>query len=183
MVSEILFLVLLLLVGLVFLLLTCKFWNNEIFFYPLLTSGFILLLPISFYHTFLKAILIPLVTYQYWNFPSSGDIPAVSDQELKDPVIIGFKIQKSNRGGAYTLFRAKAPIKMDLGDLFYHFVSDYNDRHPGTPIDSVTIEGTPTQWLFYSNGYYFSKRVLDPWKAVFMNQLKENSIVICKRIL
>lgn len=182
MVSEILLLMLLLIIGIIFLLLACKVWHIELFFYPLLTSGFIILLPVAFYNTYLKALLIPQIVYQYWEFPLNEDLPVVNDIELKDPIIIGFKIQKSNNGGAYTFFRAKAPIKMDLGNLFYHFVVDYNDRHPDTPIEYAALDGRPSQWLFCSRGYYFNKRVLDPGKAVFMNQLKENSIILCKRI-
>lgn len=125
---------------------------------------------------------IPTRTYQWWLYPQNREVKEMSETELRDPVLIGFWIQK-DVDDYFTFFRAKAPIKMDLGDLFYHFVVDYNERHPDTPITCSAGNGSSSAWCFYQKRkWWFKPRLLDPDKAVFMNRLKENDIIICRRM-
>ena len=112
------------------------------------------------------------------------DIPEVNEDEMRDLIVIGLEMEKGFKDNSRTYFRARTPIKMDLGDLFYHFINDYNDRYPNTPIDFVDANGQPYGWVFHLKPRWFGgAKTLDPDKAVFMNGIKENSVIICNRIV
>jgi hypothetical protein len=147
-----------------------------------LSSGLAFGGPIALHGLSRQLAQIPARAYQWWLYPQNREVREMSEGELRDPVLIGFWIQK-DVGEYYTFFRAKAPIKMDLGDLFYHFVVDYNERHPDTPIACLTGDGASSAWCFYQKRkWWFKPRLLDPDKAVFMNRLKENDVIICRRM-
>jgi hypothetical protein len=181
-VAQILLVTLNILIGVICLLIIHKITNAAYLYFPMLICVIGLLVPISFYETYRRALAIPVISYPSWIFPLTEDIPIITDSDLRDPIVIGFRIQKQRNKPIYTYFRAKAPIKMDLGNLFYHFVNDYNERHPDTGIEYLAPDGNTSKWVFYRKFWFFNIRILDPDKAIFMNRIKENYIIYCKRI-
>jgi hypothetical protein len=69
-----------------------------------------------------------------------------------------------------------------LGELFYHFINDYNELQSETPIE-YQINGVATEWWYHlKTKWYMPRRILDPHLTVRENGIKENSVIICERI-
>lgn len=170
--------------GIGFILIQHLFAKGEFSFYPLLTCMFAFALPTFVYKTFEKMMAIPAKIFKWWQYPAYQELPEVNEDDMRDLIVIGFELEKKVTDHDRTYFRARTPIKMDLGDLFYHFINDYNDRYPNTPIDVVDANGQPYGWVFHlKSKWVFTAKTLDPDKPVFMNGMQENSVVICNRII
>jgi hypothetical protein len=73
---------------------------------------------------------------------------------------------------------------MQLGDLYYHFLNDYNEVQSETPIEYTDKQNNPQEWWFrIKPKWYQRQRILDPDLTIKENQVKENSIIICERII
>jgi hypothetical protein len=170
--------------GVGFLLIQWLFVKEELVFYPLLTCMFTFALPTAVYKTFEKMMAIPARIFKWWQYPAYQDVPEVNEDDMRDLIVIGFEFEKQTTDHERTYFRARTPIKMDLGDLFYHFINDYNDRYPNTPIDVMDANGHPYGWVFHLKSKWLgTAKTLDPDKPVFMNGMQENSVIICNRII
>ncbi|MFY0254482.1 TssN family type VI secretion system protein [Chitinophaga sp. 30R24] len=183
--SELLFILIIWLFGGAGFVLMNRWLDRDTFlYYPMLTSMFSFVLPTFVYKTFERMMAIPVKLQQWWQYPMYKEIPEVNEEEMRDLIVIGLEMEKAPKDKSRTYFRARTPIKMDLGDLFYHFINDYNDRYPDMPIDFVDSTGQPYGWVFHLKPRWFgSAKMLDPQKAVFMNGIKENSVIICNRIM
>jgi len=128
-------------------------------------------------------VKIPVKVYKAWDFPPAGTLSDPSDNEMADPIIVNFGIRKQCTDSR-TIFKAKAPIGMELGRLFYFFVMDYNSRHPENPVLIEDNDHKPFRWSFFISGGIFSgKKHLDPEISVLENKIKENASVTCERII
>ena len=73
---------------------------------------------------------------------------------------------------------------MLLGDLYYHFLNDYNEVQSETPIEYTSDTGLPYEWWFRTKTkWYQPNRILDPALTFKDNYIKENSIIVCERII
>lgn len=170
--------------GVGFMLVQFLFTKGDFLYYPMLTCLFAFALPTFVYKTFEKMMAIPAKVFKWWQYPSYQQQPEVNEEDMRDLIVIGFELEKKTNDRDRTYFRARTPIKMDLGDLFYHFINDYNDRYPNTPIDVMDANGQPYAWVFHLKSRWLgTARTLDPEKPVFMNGMQENSVIICNRIL
>jgi hypothetical protein len=170
--------------GIGFLLIQYLFTKGDIMYYPMLTCMFAFALPTFVYKTFEKMMAIPARIYKWWQYPAYQEVPEVNEDDMRDIIVIGFELEKKINDQDRTYFRARTPIKMDLGDLFYHFINDYNDRYPNTPIDVLDANGQPYGWVFHLKSKWLgTAKTLDPDKPVFMNGMQENSVIICNRII
>jgi hypothetical protein len=78
-------------------------------------------------------------------------------------LVIGFEIAKKRTDGRKTYFRARAPQGISLGELFYHFVNDYNELQSETPIQFMDRSDEAQQWWYRRKPkWYQGTRVLDP---------------------
>jgi hypothetical protein len=169
--------------GVAFLLVQNLFTGGDFLYYPMLTCMFAFALPTFVYKTFERMMAIPAKLHKWWQYPAYQHQPEVNEEEMRDIIVIGFELEKNNRDQDRTYFRARTPIKMDLGDLFYHFINDYNDRYPNTPIDVLDANGQPYGWVFHLKSRWLGiAGTLDPEKPVFMNGMRENSVIICTRV-
>src|SRR4029079_11802767 len=96
-------------------------------------------------------------------------------------LVIGFEIGKKSADLKKTYFRAKAPENLKLGELFYHFINDYNDLQSETPIEfSDNSQGIAYQWWFrIKPKWYQTNKILDPMLSFKSNGIKENSVIVC----
>ncbi len=151
-----------------FLMLSAMLW----FFIPLL-----------FVRTVAGYMAIPKLNYKKWYYPVNQQISPPRDKDLASPVVITFEFRKIQTDTNNSVFRAKAPLQMSLGKLFYYFINDYNDRHPDTPIE-VKEEDNAFGWLFYHNPKWFTRiKYLDAEQTIKKNRVVENSIIVCKRVI
>ena len=139
--------------------------------------------PMLVYYTFEAAYNIPSPTYGTWHYPVNNVIELPPENPKEKLLVIGFEIAKKASDAKRTFFRAKAPEGFELGELYYHFINDYNELHPETLIEYVDEEYEPNEWLFkMKRKWYESKIVLDPSASIRDNGIKENTVIICERI-
>ena len=159
------------------------FFNDRSFlFYPTLFSGLFFFIPTILVHTFHAAYKIPQANYTTWQYPEKPiDLPEEKPNERL--LVIGFEIAKKETDSTKTYFRAKAPDGILLGELFYHFINDYNELQSETPIQFEDKNGMPNEWWFrIKPKWYQFNKILDPNETVKANGIKENSVIICERI-
>jgi len=128
---------------------------------------------------------IPEKQYTPWHYPIDQNIEDPSDAELDNPIVISFVFQKNILTKELATFRAKAPAGMALGRLFYFFINDYNSRHPEGPISYSNENKDPDAWVFFKvkNRLFRLKEALDQDSSISSNSIKENDVLICKRIV
>lgn len=161
-----------------------RYFNSDGYHYLMASSILALLIPLLIYQVFLKAIAIEPPIMKKWFYPVYQNVEEPNDAQLKNMFIITFRFQKKITDSYFTNFRAKAPAGMDFGNLFYYFINDYNDRNPEDKIEFLDESGNPQGWTFYKKGrwYNVSPPYLDAEKTVFLNGLKENDLIICRRL-
>lgn len=133
-----------------------------------------------------KLLEVPLKEFKMWQYPVGGRIEDPSDEEMENPVVISFVFHKNIDTAESTTFRAKAPVGMTLGRLFYFFINDYNSRNPEAMISYIDEENKkPDSWIFYKlkSKFLRSKVALDPEDSIYANEIKENDILICNRFV
>ncbi len=157
--------------------------DKDFMHFPTLLCMLFLLIPFLLLHTFDAAMAIPEPAYHYWQYPVNNPIELPDEDERERLYVIGLEIPKKSTDRERTYFTVKAPEHMKLGDLFYHFINDYNEVQSETPIQ-YTDATAVNDWTFRTKPkWYNSSRVLDSALTVKYNKLKENSVVICERVV
>ncbi len=140
-------------------------------------------IPFFFIKSLYRFMSIPKRNLKNWLYPLNETIPPPTDPEMANPVIISFEFQKRNSDPEKTVFRAKAPLAMQMGRLFYYFINDYNERHPGTPIEIASEENKPYGWVYhFKRKWSLKTKYLDPDATISENQVRENSVIVCRRV-
>lgn len=151
-------------------------------FYPMLMSMLTFFIPFLLLQTFDAAYSIPSAVFKTWKYPNNPiDLP--DEKSGEKILIIGFEIAKNPTDLAKTYFRAKAPESMNLGELYYHFINDYNEAKSETTIKYTDDSSASVDWWFRRKPrWYQRQRILDPYITIRENGIKENTVVICERI-
>ncbi|MBC7829326.1 MAG: hypothetical protein H7122_16375 [Chitinophagaceae bacterium] len=156
--------------------------DKSFMFYPMLLSMLFFFIPLLLYHTFDAAYDIPDPLYATWEYPLNQTIDLPDEKENEQLYVIGFEIAKRSVDAERTYFRAKAPAEMNLGELFYHFINDYNEVQSETPIEYIGKDKGSHTWYFRTRPkWYGFSTILDPFKTVYQNRIKENTVIICER--
>ncbi len=157
--------------------------DKSFLFYPMMLSTLTFFLPVLFVHTFEAAYAIPPPQYPTWQYPIDNPIDLPDDNPNEKLLVIGFEIAKKKSDAKRTYFRAKAPENIRLGELFYHFINDYNELQSETPIEFYDNTNGAHQWWFRTKTkWYQGSRILDPLASVRDNEIKENTVIVCDRI-
>lgn len=148
-----------------------------------LTSILIFLVPSLFLSTYHFYLSIPVKVLRKWQYPVDKHIDDPTDREMDSPLVVGFEFKKKANDDTLTSFRAKAPKEMIFGKLFYYFINDYNNRNPDETIEYLDEKNRPMSWIFYIKPSWFSGiRYIDPQETISFNFIKENSVIVCKRV-
>jgi hypothetical protein len=154
--------------------------------YPVLwyLALFWFLVPSLLNETVNEVLKVPPKVYKLWHYPVGQNIDDPSDEELENPIVISFIFGKNENSSELTTFRAKAPVGMQVGRLFYFFINDYNSRHPEGTISFIYDNNEPCGWIFkkVSNRFLGLKDVIDPNGSVYSNEIRENDLLYCYRI-
>jgi len=157
--------------------------ETEYLFYPVLMSTITFFIPFLFVQTFEAAYSIPAARFKTWQYPLNQQIEVPDDKPGEKLLVIGFEISKKSANLKRSYFRAKAPEGMMLGELYYHFINDYNDAQSETTIEYADAGFEPHDWWFRRKPkWYQSQKILDPYISVRENGIRENSVIICERI-
>ena len=132
--------------------------------------------------SFNRAISIPPVEYESWQFPADyKQRGSIKDEEMRDLVLISLVVKKEETDENFSSFRAKAPSRIDFGRLFYSFVLDYNEKHSNEPIQTEDDNGL-CRWIFYLQPKWYEKtRFIIPDGTLLSNNIVENSVIFCIR--
>jgi hypothetical protein len=169
--------------GSALILVIFHFSGSSTFVKIYLTSILIFLVPFLFYSTYLLYLNIPVKILRKWQYPVDKHIDDPSDREMESPLVVGFEFKKKPDDENMTTFRAKAPKEMTFGKLFYYFINDYNNRNPDEKIEYLDDKNKPVSWIFYIKPTWFSGiRYIDPQETNSFNFIKENSVIVCKRV-
>lgn len=181
--AEFLFTVLLGLLGGIGFMAVFSWFSEDVLAVNMSMSVILFVVPWLVNQTYLNAISIPAPILKQWFYPVSQEVGEPDEAKLKNLLVISFVIQKQLRDTQKTNFRAKAPIDMDLGELFYYFINDYNERHPNDKIEYVDQHGEPFGWVFYKKPLISipQKQYVDAEKTIYNNKIKENNVIICNR--
>lgn len=182
--AELLFLISIILLSVaIFSSLQYFIKDRNFMYFPMLLCLLFLLIPFLLLHTFDAAFSIPYPVYHYWQYPLHHPIELPDEDERERLYVIGLEIPKKVTDDERTYFTVKAPENMTLGDLFYHFINDYNEVQSEKPIAYATGEEAH-EWTFRSKPkWYHSSKILNPELNVKYNKIKENTVVICERAL
>jgi len=170
-------------IGGIFLLLSFTLIGETTFCTLMLSALIWFIVPFLFTRAVAFYSQIPERVFKTWSYPIDNPIPDPTDSELASPMVISFEFQKKVNQEDFTIFRAKAPKDIRFGNLFYFFINDYNSRHPEGTIEVATKSGA-YPWVFHFKPKWMTKtRYLDPDDTVYHNQIKENSVIVCNRII
>jgi hypothetical protein len=169
--------------GGIFLMLALVATGMKNFAPEMLSSLVWFLVPFAFTRSIGWYDRIPKRIFKTWSYPVDNPYPDPSDSELASPLVISFEFMKKTGNEEFTQFRAKAPKDLQFGKLFYYFINDYNSRHPESTIE-IADATAAFPWVFHFKPRFLVRtRYLDPDETVFHNQIRENSVIVCKRII
>lgn len=182
-IPELLFTIIICLAGCMIFLTIYHKLNKNGMEYIMASSCIVFSIPFFFYNSFQRAMAIPPKVLKQWFYPVGEDIEEPDDSKMKNLVVISFEFQKQSNDDLLTNFRAKAPRDMEVGQLFYYFINDYNLMHDNSKIQYTDGRGEPQGWVFYKKPTWHSlvTRYIDPEKTIFTNHIHENDVIICTR--
>lgn len=163
-------------------MLIYTFLNGADLVYLISGHFIIFFIPILLNDSFNRAMNIPPKVYVTWQFPENyRETVGLSDEEWRDMVVFTYIMDRNKDAVKYSIYRAKGPTRIDFGRLFYNFVVDYNQRHPGEEIQ-VEDENGLFSWVFFLQPkWYESTKYIDPNLTLYMNGIEENSVIFCMR--
>ncbi len=171
------------LAGAAIMLIVFNFTGCRNFIIINLTSLLLFLAPALFYITYIYFLDIPVKILRKWRYPVDKHIDDPTDREMDAPLVVGFEFKKKPEDENMTTFRAKAPKEMIFGKLFYYFINDYNNRNPDEKIEYLDEQNKPVSWIFYHKpGWFSGIRYIDPQETNSFNFIRENSVIVCKRV-
>jgi hypothetical protein len=148
-------------------------------------SALFFVIPLLFFQTFREAMAVPPKIVKEWFYPVDREVEEPEDAKMKNLLVISFEFRKQTNDPHYTNFRARAPVDMEFGKLFYFFINDYNERHPSGQIHFVNGSREPHGWIFYKKPRWYTviTQYVDGEKTIFNNRIRENEVIICERSL
>lgn len=182
---ELVFTILAGIIGSIGFIIVYSLINREGFQYNMATSICSFIIPWFVYKTFEQAVAIPPKILKQWYYPLNKELEEPDESKLRNLLVISFEFQKQTTDMHFTNFRAKAPVDMEFGELFYYFVNDYNERHPNAKIEFADTTGDAHGWIFYKKPkwYTLATQYINSDRTIFNNNIKENDIIICSRSL
>jgi hypothetical protein len=184
-VPDLIFTFIILLAGAICFMLAYRWLNREGLEISMMFSTLFFIIPLFVWHTFLSALAIPPKVLNQWYYPVHEPMEDPEESKLKNMLLISFEFQKNGQESFFTNFRAKAPVDMELGELFYYFINDYNERHPQGQIHFSNGTGKPYGWMFYKKPKWYTVMTtyMDSDKTIYLNRIRENDVIVCSRIL
>jgi hypothetical protein len=182
---DLIYTVLILVAGAICFLLTFRWLNREGMELPMMLSTLFFIIPLFVWHTFQTALAIPPKVLNQWYYPVHEPMEDPEESKLKNMLLISFEFQKNGQDSFFTNFRAKAPVDMELGELFYYFINDYNERHPQGQILFSNGTGKPYGWMFYKKPKWYTilTTYMDSDKTIYLNRIRENDVIVCSRVI
>ncbi len=159
-----------------------------IYYFLKLNYGFItfllpFIIPFICYRTYQHFIQIPSAEYKLWYYPVNSSMPDIDAIDLSQVLVVQFVFSKSQSDLTKTNFTAKAPINMTMGQLFFIFINDYNEREQQGDIAFLNSQNLPYGWLFYcKKGWLNKKTFFDTDLSFKDNFVHSNEFIYADRV-
>ena len=125
---------------------------------------------------------IPSPVYKTWYYPLNQEMPDLDMIDLSQIAVVQFVFSKNPEDTTQTNFTAKAPLNMTLGQLFFIFINDYNDKNVHHPIHYLKSADQPNGWFFYRKKKWFNqKEFLDSDLSFLNNAIRPNEQIYAIR--
>ncbi len=183
-IAQLLFSTLVILIGSIAFIQIAGHFGIRNLHYLFLTGTFTFILPWLFIELFESAMKIPLAVYKKWEYPSNSLYIQPKPHELLNPTFIKLEINKQLNEKKASRFMVKAPENMDFGKFFYHFINDYNQKHPESIIQYKPQAGNDKfGWIFYKKPRYIGTwKMVNVDQTISRNAIKENQCIVCERV-
>lgn len=182
--AEIFLTLAILFLGALCFMMTYRLFRKDAMDITMATGGIIFIIPLFVYYTYKAAVSIPFKILKQWHYPMQVEAMEVDEKKLRNLLVISFEFYKKGADKHFTNFRAKAPVDMEFGELFYYFINDYNERHPNSTVSYINEKGESSGWIFFKKPKWYTlfTKYIDPERTIFINNVKENDIIICSRV-
>ncbi|MFN8143759.1 MAG: TssN family type VI secretion system protein [Bacteroidia bacterium] len=153
---------------------------------PLFLPAFLVfVIPFFFIATFDKAMQIPMRKYKLWFYNENAKMPDLDLIDFSNSYILSFEFPKKYNDTSISNFKFKAPVDMQFGELFFMYITEYNDKNRENPIEFQDSMSKAYGWIFYIKpaSWWKRKRILDPHLTVKQNQIKEHEVIAPKRFV
>ncbi len=149
----------------------------------LASSALLFSLPFFWLIAFQRFRQIPAKVYKKWYYPEGSPMPDLDLLDLTKILVVQFEFPKQVSDAQVTNFKAKAPVEMRFGELFFIFLNDYREQNPGNPIQYLDDHNQPFGWVFYRKAARWQpKTYFDPDLTFKANQVADNEIIVCERV-
>jgi len=149
----------------------------------LVTFVFPFVIPYLCFYAYLFFAQIPLKVYKVWHYPVNEKMPDLDMVDLSQIEVIQFVLHRKLQASSLVNFTSKAPLDMSLGQLFFIFINDYNEKNPQTTIEFLNGQNLPSGWVFYRKNKWFNTRYyFDPELSFRKNDIRPNELVYADRV-
>ena len=178
-----LFTVLLMLAGTISAAVLYYFIQSDQLDYRFLTYILPFIVPYLCLQVYRLFFQIPPAVYKSWYYPVNEEMPDLDMIDLSQIEVIQFVFSKDPHDTTQTNFTSKAPLNMTLGQLFFIFINDYNDKNIQHPIGYLKSAQQPFGWLFYRKKKWFShKHFFDADLSFRDNRIQPNEFIYAIRV-
>jgi hypothetical protein len=134
--------------------------------------------------TYRYFIAIPQASYKIWYYPMQAEMPDLDMIDLSQIEVVQFVFSKRPQDKGQTNFTSKAPLNMTLGQLFFIFINDYNEKNSQQTIGFLDDKNQPHGWLFYRKKKWFGRRhYFDPDNSFRDNRIQPNEFIYGQRVV
>ena len=127
---------------------------------------------------------IPAPVYKTWYYPLNEEMPDLDMIDLSQIEVVQFVFFKKIQDPAQTSFTSKAPLNMTLGQLFFIFINDYNEKNAQQHIEYLKSAQEPFGWLFYRKTKWLNKKhFFDADLSFSNNAILPNETVYAERVV
>lgn len=125
---------------------------------------------------------IPPAFYRRWHYPLEEETPDLDLIDLSQIEVLQFVLEKRSSEHRKFNFTAKAPLHMELGQLFLLFINDYNEKNSLYPIEYLDANRISQGWLFYrKRGWFRRRHYFDPSLSFRDNGVLPNELIYAIR--
>ncbi len=151
--------------------------------YFFLTGLFFFAIPYFSWCAYYFFLQIPPSVYKPWYYPLNQEMPDLDMIDLSQIEVVQFVFNKKPGDSLQTNFTSKAPLNMGLGQLFFIFINDYNEKNSQNTIEYLKDRDNPYGWLFYRKKKWFGRRFyFDPELSFRENVIQPNEFIYALRV-
>lgn len=154
---------------------------NGLNFTFLMCGHFIMfIIPTAIDKVFCLMMLIPSKKIITWTPEKS--YTTIESNEMEGILLITLLIKKEYSDEKYISIRAKAPVNVKFGRLFFLAVNGYNKQNSESQIELMMPNRQNYNWVFYHQSKWYEKtKYINALCDMESCLIKENSVIICER--